>query len=89
MWDISEDSGIIQLELGANVISAYSSKRKSPCDILHKQIIDLRSGLSKEHIELPTVSICHSAFLPANEFILYFGAIFFEVITKQIASFNF
>lgn len=78
MWKISEDSKIIQLELGANVISAYSSRRKNPCDILLKQIQDLRLSLAEEYIELPAVDVRDSATLPANEFILYFGVICFR-----------
>lgn len=76
MWNISEDSAIIQLELGSNVILAYSSKQKNPCDILFKKINDLQLHLAEARIPFSEVQLRRSTNLPPNEFILYFGAVF-------------
>lgn len=75
MWDIGENSNIIQLELGKKVIAAYSSSKKKKCDILSNGIESIKIQLSKEHIVLPGVSWRESMHLSSDEFVLYFGAL--------------
>jgi len=79
MWNIDCDSSVVQLELGDNAITAYSSsKKKKTCDILINQIGELRAQLSEQNIFLPYINIRDSQTLPANMFDVYFGAFRFN-----------
>ena len=74
MWNISMDSNLIQNELGAKAMSAYSSKRNNSGDIFGNGIARLRMLLADKNIALPIVSYSYSKNLAPNEYILFFGA---------------
>lgn len=74
MWDIN--GGIIQLELGDNVVKTFSTSKKKFCDILISQVQEFRQNLhNNEGVILPTIDLRNSTELYADEFCVYFGNI--------------
>lgn len=87
MWDVN--GAIIQIELGDNIIKAFSSSKKRQLDIFFRQMQEFGQNLyNKERIILPQISVRKSTELYSDEFCVYFGNIRHKENYNRISFFN-